>query len=159
MDFGQRIIAIQKCIVHLPTASERLRSIWRHLGTCLMNWCKYGLSVLRVWNWRGMLELMWRRKLRWQRLLKPKLRRRKILEWFTGSSKDKEHSGEEDSEEINALWIKLELGEVVEDDFEHGLKWVGGCIDCELFFCHLALCYIRHHQPRFSFLSLWGNFR
>jgi hypothetical protein len=36
----------------------------------------------------------------------------------TGASKDKEDSGEDGLEEISALWVELELGDVMEDDFD-----------------------------------------
>jgi hypothetical protein len=36
----------------------------------------------------------------------------------SGASKDKEDSGEDGLEEISALWVELELGDVMEDDFD-----------------------------------------
>ena len=82
-----------------------------------------------------------RAKLLKQRLPRQRLWLRRILGVASGASGDKEDSGEEDSEEVSALWVKLELGDVIEDDFDdltHGPKW-GGCRDGDLLFFHLAL--------------------
>jgi hypothetical protein len=41
----------------------------------------------------------------------------------SGASKDKEDSGEDGLEEISALWVELELGDVMEDDFDDADAW------------------------------------